>query len=199
MIRLYRKEIRGIWFAVALKNEEVVATAFSSSAEEKVLQRLLKNLPYNVPFKLEEETNSFSERILTVLRHVYDGKDQTQDFNLAKEYLSNYAQRVLELVKRIPTGYVTSYGAISKVVGGSPRSVGRVLASNPFVLLVPCHRVVSSDMSLGGYGYGLDVKWEILQHEERGYEQPLKLSVEDKFLTIFPVKFVRSEGSKRKN
>ncbi len=70
---------------------------------------------------------------------------------------------------QIPLGYVTSYGAIAKAVGGSPRAVGNVMASNPFAPIVPCHRVVKSDLTLGGYGGGLKVKVELLSREKRGF------------------------------
>ena len=65
----------------------------------------------------------------------------------------------------IPAGYVTTYGALAKAAGGIGRSVGRVEASNPVPLLIPCHRVVCSDLSIGGYGYGEQVKMGILQRE----------------------------------
>jgi len=190
MIKLYHEEIGGVWFAVALQDGRVVATTFSLS-EEQVLRRMLNSLPYNVPFKLERKAVSLSKRVLNALKETYDGRGVPFNFDLATERLSNYAWKVLKQVNSIPTGYVTSYGALSKVSGGSPRAVGRVLASNPFPLLVPCHRVVRSDMTLGGYGYGSDVKWEILQREDRGYDESLKLPVEGKFLTLFPVKLVR--------
>ncbi|PVX25813.1 MAG: hypothetical protein CW716_07300, partial [Candidatus Bathyarchaeum sp.] len=86
---------------------------------------------------------------------------------------------------------VTSYGAIARAVGGSARAVGRVEASNPFPLLIPCHRVVCSDLSIGGYGYGQQVKGEILQREERGYETSTSLKLDSGKLALFPVEWVK--------
>jgi len=100
---------------------------------------------------------------------------------------------VLNCTCLVPVGYVTSYGAIAKVVGGSARSVGRVEASNPFPLLIPCHRVVRSDLSIGGYGYGEQVKMEILQREERGYEESMELKVNDGELSLFPAEWVKQK------
>lgn len=196
MIRLYHREIDGVWFAVALEKERIVSTTFSFS-EGQALRRLLNNLPYNAPFKQEGEASPFSEQVLGALKKVYDGEDSSLSPNFAMEHLSPYTRRVLEHVGLIPTGYVTSYGALAKVVGGGPRAVGRALASNPFVLLVPCHRVVLSDMSLGGYGHGPYVKWRILRREDKGYEANVELPVGGRFLTLFPVRLVR--GFKRKN
>jgi O-6-methylguanine DNA methyltransferase len=90
----------------------------------------------------------------------------------------------------IPVGYVASYGSIAKAAGGSPRAVGNVMAANPFVPIVPCHRVVSSDFTLGGYGGGLDVKLDFLVREKRGHQSPKEISVGDRKLTVSPVEFV---------
>jgi len=90
----------------------------------------------------------------------------------------------------IPVGYATSYGSISKAAGGSPRAVGNVMAANPFAPIVPCHRVVSSDFTLGGYGGGLTAKLEFLIREKRGYTSAREIAVGDKKLQIFPVERV---------
>ncbi|MCW4034424.1 MAG: MGMT family protein, partial [Candidatus Bathyarchaeota archaeon] len=105
--------------------------------------------------------------------------------------VSSYAKNVLECTQLVPVGYVTTYGELAKVAGGSARSVGRVQATNPVPLLIPCHRVVKSDLDAGGYGYGSDVKMEILQNEDRGYEESTELEVNGKKLRLFPVKWVK--------
>ena len=104
---------------------------------------------------------------------------------------------MLEVTSLVPTGYVASYGSIAKAAGGSPRAVGNVMARNPFAPLVPCHRVVSSDFTLGGYGGGLDAKLDFLVREKRGYTSPRQIPVGNKKLQVFPVEFVFKK-SKRK-
>ncbi|MBS7636978.1 MGMT family protein [Candidatus Bathyarchaeota archaeon] len=99
-------------------------------------------------------------------------------------------QEVLRATAQIPVGYVTFYGALAKAVGGSPRAVGRVMASNPFPLLIPCHRVVASDFSLGGYGGGIHVKLEILRREKRGYAKEKEIPINGRKMQIFPVEFL---------
>ncbi|WNZ30447.1 MAG: MGMT family protein [Candidatus Bathyarchaeota archaeon] len=98
---------------------------------------------------------------------------------------------MLNCTALIPVGYVTTYGGIAKVAGGIARSVGRVQASNPVPLLIPCHRVVQSDFSIGGYGYGKQVKMEILQRENRGYEESKTIKIGDNELVLFPVERVK--------
>ena len=67
MINLYYAKIGNYWFAVALENEKVVATAFSQS-KEQILKRLLKNMPYDIPFQLEEEPTSLAKETLKTLK-----------------------------------------------------------------------------------------------------------------------------------
>ncbi|KAH8115642.1 methylated-DNA--cysteine S-met [Phellopilus nigrolimitatus] len=59
---------------------------------------------------------------------------------------------VYDAALKIPCGKVTTYGGLCTLLGGgSPRSVGSALRKNPFAPRVPCHRVISSDLSLGGF------------------------------------------------
>jgi methylated-DNA-[protein]-cysteine S-methyltransferase len=190
MIQVYHTKRKGVWYGTAVQDDQVLATYFS--VEEPDLGRILRRLPYDVPFQVAEEPNQLLTNVLNALEEIFKGEDrETYGFNIATDQLSSYATKVLNCTRLIPVGYVTSYGAIAKVVGGSARSVGRVQASNPFPLLIPCHRVVRSDLSIGGYGYGEQVKLEILQREERGYEESIELEVDDRKLALFPAKRVK--------
>jgi len=65
---------------------------------------------------------------------------------------TDFESRVYEAVAKIPRGSVSTYGAIASEIGsGSARAVGQALRKNPFAPEVPCHRVVRSDGSLGGF------------------------------------------------
>ncbi len=57
----------------------------------------------------------------------------------------DYREKVYGLVKQIPKGKVTTYGAIAKKLSMSPRTVGHALHLNPYEKEVPCHRVVNRD------------------------------------------------------
>ncbi|MEM3774404.1 MAG: methylated-DNA--[protein]-cysteine S-methyltransferase [Candidatus Bathyarchaeia archaeon] len=194
MINLYSKLYDNVWFGVAYNDKSVFATAFSTNREQ-VLRNLLASIPFDIPFQYAEEGTFLAERVLATLRDIYNGKDVDNKFSLNMEPLSDYMQKVLKATAKIPAGYVTSYGAIAKAVGGSPRAVGRAMALNPFPLLIPCHRVVASDFSLGGYGGGLQVKLEILSREKRGYKEE-EISIDGRRLKIFPVELVLERVSK---
>ena len=68
--------------------------------------------------------------------------------------IASFRRSVYEIVLALPRGAVTTYGAIARDLGvgaNASRAVGRALATNPWPLLVPCHRVVGSDGELQGY------------------------------------------------
>jgi len=192
MIGLYIENIEGVWFGIACDREKIFATTFASD-EKRFLQSLLKSIPFNVPFQHSEKTSVFAKRVFVLMKNIYDGKGDSDDFSLVTKDLSDYARRVIEAVSLIPVGYVASYGSVARAAGGGARAVGRVMASNPFPLIVPCHRVVCSDFTLGGYGDGYEgvpVKLGILKRESRGYVSKREISVGDGKLLVFPVEFV---------
>ncbi|MDH5449126.1 MAG: methylated-DNA--[protein]-cysteine S-methyltransferase [Candidatus Bathyarchaeota archaeon] len=186
MINLQIQKIEGLWCGVALESKRIFATTFAFN-EKDALKSLLKELPYNTIFQAAQKKNALAEEVLRTIRAIFYGEDVSFSFQFAMTRLSDYAKRVLELTSLIPTGYVTTYGVLAKAAGGSPRSVGGVMATNPFAPLVPCHRVVAADMTLGGYGGGLKTKWGILQRENRKYETVVKAEINTKTLKLFPV------------
>ena len=78
-----------------------------------------------------------------------------------------FQRQVWRAILRIPYGRVRSYRWVAERVGGSQyaRAVGHALGANPVPIIVPCHRVVTSDGSLGGFSGGLPVKRKLLQLE----------------------------------
>ncbi|MDH7560526.1 MAG: MGMT family protein [bacterium] len=86
---------------------------------------------------------------------------------LALDHCSPFQKSVLLADWQIPRGWVSTYGAIARRVGrpGAARAVGRALACNRFPLVIPCHRVVASDRTLGGFQGGLAIKRALLELE----------------------------------
>lgn len=200
MISLYTENIEGVWFGVACDREKIFATTFAFG-EKRALQSLLKSIPFDVFFQHREKAAVFAKRVIALLKDIYDGRDVSRSFSLVTTYLSDYARSVIETVFLVPVGYVASYGSVARAAGGSPRAVGRVMALNPFPLIVPCHRVVCSDFTLGGYGggySGVGVKLKILKREGRGYASEREISVGDKKLLVFPVESVLKRLEKGK-
>jgi O-6-methylguanine DNA methyltransferase len=189
MISVYVKNVEGVWFGVALEEEKVFATTFASS-QERTLKGLLESLPFDVPFERVNRDSAFAERVIGLLKDIYDGEEFPENVSLSMDHLSKHTQKVLRVASLIPLGYAASYGEIAKASGSSPRGVGRVMALNPFAPIVPCHRVVGSDFSLVGYGGGLDSKLKFLRRERKGFASKREIPVDGKKLMVFPVEFV---------
>ena len=74
---------------------------------------------------------------------------------------------VYQLLLQIPEGKTTTYRDLAAALGNplASRLIGRILGRNPNPITVPCHRVVKSDGTLGGYRGGIDKKIELLKKE----------------------------------
>ncbi len=90
---------------------------------------------------------------------------------------TEFENRVFEVARRIPAGRVATYLEVARQVGcASPRAVGQALRRNPFAPEVPCHRVIRSDGTLGGFhgetgGERLEQKRSLLLAEGIGFDQ----------------------------
>ncbi|MCM8556432.1 methylated-DNA--[protein]-cysteine S-methyltransferase [Sphingomicrobium sediminis] len=78
-----------------------------------------------------------------------------------------FQRAVWDELDKIPAGETRSYGEIAAALGkpGAERAVGSANGANRIAVLIPCHRVVRSDGSLGGYAYGLERKAKLLEAE----------------------------------
>jgi methylated-DNA-[protein]-cysteine S-methyltransferase len=79
----------------------------------------------------------------------------------------NLDKKIYKKLLEVPEGKITTYGELAKAVGlkNGQRAVGRIMNKNPYPVIIPCHRVVKSDGKVGGYGYGQDVKINMLTKE----------------------------------
>lgn len=95
---------------------------------------------------------------------------ERQDFDLPlSPHGTAFQRRVWAELRRIPFGETISYGELAARIGNpsGSRAVGQANGANPFPVVVPCHRVVSHDGKLGGYGGGLPTKQALLDLERR--------------------------------
>jgi methylated-DNA-[protein]-cysteine S-methyltransferase len=81
-------------------------------------------------------------------------RDALTDVPVDLRTRSAWDRRVLDGVRQIPFGAVTSYGRLARLIGspGAARAVGGAVGRNPIGLIIPCHRVIAGDGSVGGYG-----------------------------------------------
>jgi methylated-DNA-[protein]-cysteine S-methyltransferase len=78
-----------------------------------------------------------------------------------------FQRSVILLERKVPRGRVSTYGRLARKLGYpfAGRTVGQALAKNPFPIIIPCHRVIRSDRSLGGFIGGIRMKQELLELE----------------------------------
>ena len=109
--------------------------------------------------RLTDSVGEFSE--------YFAGQRRTFGLPLDFSLSAGFRRRVQEALPRIPYGQTRSYAEVAALVGNprAVRAVGTSCARNPLPIVVPCHRVVRSDGSLGGYAYGLKIKEELLKRE----------------------------------
>lgn len=165
---IFREKIGDAWFSLALNGEkQLVSCSFSTRSSGEAILKLLSHLPLGSEIK-EVYPDDYSSTIFQTLRLLYDGRKVDRSFPLFLENLPPFSRKALEVTMKIPRRYVTSYGKIAKKLGnkGASRAVGRAEATNPFPLLIPCHRVVKSTLELGEYGGGKEIKHMLLEREE---------------------------------
>lgn len=92
-----------------------------------------------------------------------------ENLSLDLSALTDFQQQILNFVRGIPFGATTTYGEIADAIQNpnASRAIGQVLRRNPIPIIIPCHRVLSADGTLGGYGgvMGSERKIALLKHE----------------------------------
>ncbi|MCX8095350.1 MAG: methylated-DNA--[protein]-cysteine S-methyltransferase [Caldisericia bacterium] len=119
-------------------------------------------------FNGEENFNRKYKEIIDEIKNYFYGNKVKFDLNfISFDSLTNFQKEVLILLSEVPRGKVTTYKNISLKLKKEKvyRAVGNVMKINPFPIIIPCHRVIKSDLSLGEYRYGKDLKRKILVFE----------------------------------
>src|SRR5579875_216812 len=148
---------------VAATEAGVVRIAFGTADEDAVLGDLAARLsarieaaPGRVDALARQLDEYFSRR-----RRVFE---LPVDLRLAR----GFRRRVLERLREVPFGTTISYGALAAAVGSrAVRAAGSACATNPVPIVVPCHRVVRGDGSIGNYGGGVACKAALLELESQ--------------------------------
>lgn len=147
---------------IAATPRGVVRLAFENEPVDEVLEELAAKLSPRVleaPVRLDEVARELDEYFAGARTRF----DVAVDFALS----SGFRRHVLDYLVRIPYGLTESYAEVA-IATDNPkavRAVGSACATNPIPLIVPCHRVLRSDGSLGGYRGGLAAKRVLLALE----------------------------------
>ncbi len=133
-----------------------------ADSDDAVRGRLLKVHP-NVRFEADSRVDKIASRVLA-----YFSGDRRALENLPIDVTGTPFQKtVWATLREIPMGTTISYRELARRIGNAAasRAVGGANSKNPVALVVPCHRVIAADGTLGGYAGGLWRKSWLLQHE----------------------------------
>jgi AraC family transcriptional regulator of adaptative response/methylated-DNA-[protein]-cysteine methyltransferase len=117
--------------------------------------------------QITRDDSALREPVQKILNHL-DKNEPRLDLPLDIRATA-FQRQVWEKLRTIPYGETVSYAEVAKALGnpGAVRAVGRACATNPVALVIPCHRVVREDQSMGGYRWGLERKKKLLERERR--------------------------------
>ena len=106
------------------------------------------------------------EEILRQLDEYFKGERQTFDVKYALTG-TDFQKAVWRELECIPHGESSTYKAIAAAIGkpNAVRAVGTAVGSNPLSIIVPCHRVLTSNLGIGGYAGGIAAKQDLLNLE----------------------------------
>jgi methylated-DNA-[protein]-cysteine S-methyltransferase len=149
------------WVAAAARDGRIVVLTLPGSSREAAA----RGLGIEADFR---QAGDLLRQLAEDLRHYFAG--EPVDFgryeaDLAKQ--PRFRRRALTAARRIPRGQVRSYSWLAAAAGnpGAARAAGQAMARNPVPIIIPCHRVIAADGSLGGFGGGLEMKRRLLELE----------------------------------
>ena len=149
------------WVGLVISPHGLRATTLIRNTRDEALREVMEQGA--TKSAADADLADLPERICALASGKYENLAVQVDWN----GVTGFRRAVMEETMRIPAGKTLSYGAVAERVGypRAARAVGRVMATNPLPLVVPCHRVVGSNGSLTGYGAGLHVKEALLRAE----------------------------------
>ncbi|MFQ5801523.1 MAG: methylated-DNA--[protein]-cysteine S-methyltransferase [Candidatus Methylomirabilales bacterium] len=154
------KTTRG-WVAVAYTDRGILALTLPVETSA----RALETLQDKVSFPLAQGQGY--GKLARDLDRYFRGEAVSFNYPLDLTTATPFQQRVWAALRGIPHGATQVYQEVAKMIGmpRAARAVGQAVGANPIPLLIPCHRVVASDGSLGGFAWGLTWKRHLLQVE----------------------------------
>ncbi len=160
-MELYLCDVGGLYVGVLYERGVILANSIPLRSVGAILGFLSRFVRGRVSY------GSCSGVVLGFAREVYRGfEGESTDFSrFGFRRLGGTLGRVVDALRLIPRGRVATYGGLAELLGTHARAVASCLSWNPYPIAYPCHRVVSSDLTIGGYAFGSSVKRRILMRE----------------------------------
>jgi methylated-DNA-[protein]-cysteine S-methyltransferase len=150
---------------LAATDTGLVRVAYAGEDHERVLERLASDISPRIlrhPARLDAAARELDE--------YFEGRRKRFGLALDWRLSTGFRATVLAHLRDIAYGHTASYATVAKLAGRprAARAVGTACATNPLPIVLPCHRVVRSDGSMGGYLGGLAAKATLLELEGAG-------------------------------
>ncbi len=153
---------------IAGTDRGLCAITFGDNEEE--LERALR---HEFPAaELQRDANGLSDWAGAIIEHLRGRQPQLAlPLNIQA---TAFQWRVWQELLKIPYGKTRSYSEVARAIGRpkAVRAVARACATNPVPIVIPCHRVIRRDGSLGGYGGGIERKLKLLEQERKSSRKP---------------------------
>ena len=134
-------------------------------AEEGVYKiTLVKSIPKDY---FEERKNDLGDKVISELKEYFNGQRKIFDFPLVI-IGTDFQRTVWKELRKISYGEIKTYSDIAKNIGkpNACRAVGNANNKNPFMIVIPCHRVIGKNKKSGGYAFGVDIRDKLLELEK---------------------------------
>jgi len=146
---------------VAVSDEGVCEVSFARESSEDFFSELKQR-----GFTGKADQHAIDD-VASQLRDYFSGRRKQFEMTVDLSGMTPFTQQVLKATASVPFGKLSTYQDIARAIGkpGASRAVGNALGRNPIPVVVPCHRIVRSDWTIGGYTGGLDIKQRLLSIE----------------------------------
>lgn len=151
------------WMGIS-ENSKGIDAVVLPKGSKRVIESDLRSVT-DEPF--EEGASAQLEEARLQLLDYLDGKREVFTVPVDLSRGTPFQRRVWRVLQRVPYGKLRSYQWIASRVGGRhyARAVGSAVGANPLPVIIPCHRIVAQDASLGGFSCGLPMKRKLLTLE----------------------------------
>jgi AraC family transcriptional regulator, regulatory protein of adaptative response / methylated-DNA-[protein]-cysteine methyltransferase len=142
--------------------ERGISAVYLGERDSDLAAALRKEYP---DAEIQKSSGSDSKWVQEIVRHLADSNTR---LDLPTDVVATaFQRRVWEALRSIPVGTTRTYSEVAHSIGqpSAIRAVARACATNPAAIVVPCHRVVRTDGSLGGYRWGLERKRMLIDRE----------------------------------
>ncbi|NLE07871.1 MAG: methylated-DNA--[protein]-cysteine S-methyltransferase [Dehalococcoidales bacterium] len=147
--------------AIAAAGNGLAAVALPCDSEQDALSQIDRVIRGSSP------SENLMPELIDLLKRYFKGERVAFDVKLDFSGATDFQRRVWQAARRIPYGESRSYGWVAAQAKNprASRAAGNALGRNPFPVIVPCHRVIAGDGTIGGFSSGLAMKRRLLALE----------------------------------